>query len=288
MSSIRCPRCGSPVLLRRFFNVAGKPFCAHCGWNLDRAEAALSGKSAVVKLLPIGMVAIGLFGVLVAKEASSPVILMAPALFALVAVIPLWGYYSARKAVAAAKATANPSLALAQPPIDAALQMLQSLPRPRHVGFRFQGNLAAATVVLVIAMLLGFGTFAITARKGPGMPGPASPVPLLLPLLFLLTFVVVIAIPFVRDRRNMPLLRDGELAFGRVTRQQTIQQGKASYSRIEYEFQTNTGQMVRNSVRDLTGAMFEDMTIPVFYDPLDSSKNTTPCATYLKIAENPF
>lgn len=289
MKSITCPRCGSPVLLRRLFNVASKPFCTRCGWNLDRAEATLAGKSAVVKLLPIAMVGIGLFGALVAKRANSPVIFIAPALFALVAVIPLWSYYSARKAVAAAKTTATASLALAQPPIDIALQMLPSLPRPRRVGFRFQGNLAAGTVALVIAMLLAFGTFALTARKGPAVPGPASTAPVLLPLLFMLTFVVVvIAIPFLRDRRNVPLLRDGELAFGKVTSQQTIQQGKASYSRIEYEFQTNTGQLIRNKCRDLTGAVFEDMSIPVFYDALDSSKNITPCATYLKIAESPF
>jgi hypothetical protein len=143
--------------------------------------------------------------------------------------------------------------------------------------------------MLVIAILLAFGAFALTARKGPAIPDRASTVPRLLPLPFMLTFVVVvIAIPLVRDRCSMPLLRDGELAFGRVTSQQTIQQGKASYSRIDYEFQTNTGQTVRNSVRDLSSNIFEDMTMPVFYDPLDSSNNITPCATYFKIAEHPF
>jgi uncharacterized protein (DUF983 family) len=289
MSSITCPRCGSPVPLRRFFNAAGKPFCTRCGWNLDRAEAALAGKGTLVKLLPVGMVAAGLFGVIVATRANSPGIFIVPALFVLVALIPLCSYFSVRKAVAEAKSTVNPSLALTEPPIDPGLQRLQSLPRPRRVGFRFQGNLAAVAAMLVIAILLAFGVFALTARKGPAIPDRASTVPLLLPLLFLLTFVVVVmAIPFVRDRRSMPLLRDGELAFGRVTSQQTIQQGKASYSRIDYEFQTNTGQTVCNSVRDLTSTLFEDMTIPVFYDPLDSSKNITPCATSLKIAENPF
>jgi uncharacterized protein (DUF983 family) len=98
MSSITCPRCGSPVLLHRFFNVAGKPFCTRCGWNLDRTEAALAGKSTVVKLLPVGVVAVGLFGVIVATRANSPVIFIVPALFVLVALIPVCSYHSVRKA----------------------------------------------------------------------------------------------------------------------------------------------------------------------------------------------
>jgi hypothetical protein len=99
---------------------------------------------------------------------------------------------------------------------------------------------------------------------------------------------VVLLVPYFREKHNLPLLRDGELAFARVVGQQTVQQGKTSYSRIDYEFQTNTGQLIRNSARDLTSAVFEDMTVPVFYDPLDPSKNVTPCATYFKVVGNAF
>jgi len=54
-----------------------------------------------------------------------------PAIFLLIALVPMVGYYSTQKAIATAKFTINPDLALAQPPLDPALQMLQSLPRPR-------------------------------------------------------------------------------------------------------------------------------------------------------------
>jgi hypothetical protein len=35
-------------------------------------------------------------------------------------------------------------------------------------------------------------------------------------------------------------------------------------------------------------SVYEDMTVPVFYDPADPSKNVTPCATYLRVATQPF
>jgi hypothetical protein len=96
---------------------------------------------------------------------------------------------------------------------------------------------------------------------------------------------IVLAVPYLQEKRNIPLLRDGELAFARIVAQQTVSQGKTSYSRIDYEFNTNTGQQIRGSCRDLTRSVFEDMTIPIFYDPLDSSKNVPLCATYLKTVD---
>lgn len=104
----------------------------------------------------------------------------------------------------------------------------------------------------------------------------------------LVIFVIIAVVPLVREKRNLPLLRDGELVFARITAQQTVQQGKSSYSRIDYEFKTNTGQLVQNSVKDLTNSVFEDMTVPVFYDPADPSKNIPSCATYLAIAGFPY
>lgn len=287
MTSITCPRCGSPVPLRRFFTAANKPFCTRCGWNLDRAEAALAGKNTLVKFLPLGIAGIALFAFFASSRAHAPFFVMIPAFFSLFLLVPLWSYYSLRKEVAAAKMTANPGLASAQPPLDPSLQMLQSLPRPRRVRLRLKGTITAVAFVLFTfvginaVVLLGIGR----RDSSPGKDGFV----VLLPFLFMiLVFVAAFAVPLVRDKRNVPLLRDGELAFGRVISQQTVQQGKASYSRIDYEFQTNAGQQVRNSVRDFTSAVFEDMTVPVFYDPLDPSKNTTPCTTYFTVVSSTY
>jgi uncharacterized protein (DUF983 family) len=285
MSSITCPRCGSQVPLRRFFNVASKPFCARCGWNLEAAKIALDAKSTIVKLILPGITGVILFVAFTASRADSPFIFIVPALFALVAITPLWGYYSARKALAAAKFTANPDLRQAQPPIPPSLQMLQSLPRPRRTRFSFAGNIAAVVIAFAAVGVLSAVAFVAISRR------PLShnnlDITALLPLLFVLpVFGFVVVIPFFREKRNLPLLRDGELAFARVTAQQTVQQGKTSYSRVDYEFKTNTGQMVRNSCRDVTSSIFEDMTIPVFYDALDPNKNIASCATYLKVVNS--
>lgn len=285
MSIIMCPRCGSQVPLRRFFNPANKPFCARCGWNLSAAETALDAKSRIMKLIPLFMAGVVVFVVFTGSRANSPFIFIVPVLFALLALAPLWNYYSTRKAIAAAKSTANPSLAQAQPPLDSALQMIQSVPRPRRVRFRFQGSSAAVLVVFGAFAILN-GILFVAISRYPFSPRGVGLAPLF-PLLFVfLVIVVVLVVPYVREKRNLPLLRDGEVAFGRVVAQQTVQQGKASYSRIDYEFQTNTGQVVRNSCRDLNRAVFEDMTIPVFYDSLDPAKNIAACATYLKIVDS--
>ena len=287
MSSIICPRCGSQVPLRRFFKPANKPFCSHCGWNLARAEAALSAKRNIFKFLPLGIAIIAMLVAFGASRSHSAVPLLPLGLFALIILALFWNFYSARRAIEAAKLTANPSLAIAQPPVPQALQMLQSLPRPRRVRFQFQAGLGA--IVFVFAIALAFLTFFLAGAQARqrNFHHNQDTLVILLPFFVMLSvFVILIIIPLVREKRGLPLLRDGELAFARVTAQQMVQQGKTSYSRIDYEFTTNTGQQIRNTSRDLTNSVFEDMTIPVFYDPLDPSKNIVSCATYLKVVDS--
>jgi len=270
-----------------------KPFCARCGWNLARAEAGAAGKNMVVLPIAFAIAALAIFAAFAMVQSKSRVsaaFFFLPIVFGAMVFISLWGFYSTRKTLAAARLSANPDLALAQPPVDPALQQLQALPRPRRVRFRFGGNLALGVAALAMAVLLGFGVLFLVSSSGPRTaPHPASPFPMLLPLLLMLVvFPVVFAVPFLRDKRNIPLLRDGELAFGRVTSQQTVQQGKASYSSIGYEFKTGSGQTMQNTAKDLSYSVFEDMTIAVFYDPVDPSKNIPLCTTNLRISIDPF
>jgi len=287
MSTLTCPRCGSPVVQRRFLSALNKPFCSRCGWNLERAEAALAAKSTFMILVPAVIVVVAISALLAASSKAGPpsFLFLMPLAFVVIALAPLWNYYSTRKAIAAAKFTVNPDLAQAQPPLDPSLRMLQSLPRPRRVRFNFKGSLAAITAILAGILLL-FGVILATANSRQ-VRGNGGDLVMFFPLVFVLVvFAVVILVPVFRGRRDLPLLRDGELALARVTSQQTVQQGKSSYSRIEYEFKTSSGEVIRNSCRDQSSAVFEDMTIPVFYDPLNPSKNIAACATYLKVAEN--
>lgn len=285
MSSITCPRCGAQITLSRFASPSSKPFCARCGWNLERVEADLTGKSAMIPLIAIGIIALGLLLFFAASRVHSPIVFLLPAGIALIGVVPAWNYYSTRRAIAAAKFTANPSLAQSSPPLDPSLQMLQSLPRPRRVRFGFKGNIAAVVIVFVAIGVLTVIAFVAESKQPFRHDGPD--VTALIPLLFvLLIFAILMVIPMIREKRNLPLLRDGELALARVTGQQTIQRGRSSYSQIDYEFQTSAGQSIRSSARDLTNAVYEDMTVPVFYDALDPARNVALCASYLKIADS--
>jgi uncharacterized protein (DUF983 family) len=284
MPSITCPRCDSPVPLRRFLNVGNKPFCSRCGWNLDRAETALASKSTFVKFIPLGLVAMILFFIFVNARANTPVMFIIPAIFLLIALVPIAGYYSTQKAIAAAKFTINPDLALAQPPLDPALQILQSLPRPRRVRFRFTGSLAPMVVFGAIAVLNIILFMAVGRVPRHNNNDPSATV---IPFFFVfIVFLVIMLVPFFRDKRNLPLLRDGQLALARVVSQRAVQQGKTSCSSIDYQFKTSSGLEIRSSARDLTNRVFEDMTIPVFYDPVSPDKNITPCATYLTVVNS--
>ena len=82
MKSIVCPRCGSPVPLRRFLNATNKPFCPCCGWNLDRAEAALANNQVTMKLILLAIAAVGVFFAWMAARTRSPVLFRLPVLFA--------------------------------------------------------------------------------------------------------------------------------------------------------------------------------------------------------------
>src|SRR3974390_2455296 len=122
MPTITCPRCGSPVSFRRALNMSSKPFCNRCGWNLDRAEAALNAKSSLITFLPLGIfAAIFLFIAFAGRSTAkgNPAILFFVLPFLLfVGIILIVSYYSTKKAIAAAKQTINPDLAVAQPPLD--------------------------------------------------------------------------------------------------------------------------------------------------------------------------
>ncbi|HTZ46810.1 MAG TPA: hypothetical protein VMH20_04420 [Verrucomicrobiae bacterium] len=282
MRTILCPRCGASIATYRAFRSMIKPFCPRCGWNLRHAEAAIARTSSPMMFIPIAIAALALLFVFATARTVSPIAMLVPLAVGAILLIPFWSTYSARKQLDAAKSSANPALAMAQPFVDPALQRLQALPRPRRVRFRFPASLL---VVLLFLFLLPIGVVYLMAHNPAAARGHVNPSGFLaVPIIF----VVLIVAPYFRDKKNAPLLRDGELALARVTYQETVQAGKSSYSRIAYEFRTTSGQLIQDRAKDLTYSVYEDMTIPAFYDPANPSKNVTPCATYLRLDENPF
>jgi uncharacterized protein (DUF983 family) len=282
VNDITCPLCGSSVPQRRFFARSNKPFCARCGWNLDRAEAALNDTKTMLKLITLAVAGVGLFAAFAAVRAHELWTLSLPAIFLLIAMIPLWNYISARRAIAVAKSTVIPDLARTNTPVLPSVQLLLSLPRPRRVRVALTGTLGIIVLLSVVILLCLFLMVPFTWHDSP-IDSKNSP---LIPILFITFVVSVMVVPAIfREKRNWSLFRDGDVALARVLAQSRAQQGRTTYSKIDFEFRANSGQLVRNSQKDLSEMVFEEMTIPVFYDPLDPSKNTALCASYLKIAE---
>jgi hypothetical protein len=291
MSNITCPLCGSPVKQAGVFG-QGKPFCTHCGWNLERAEKSLNANARVPQIMVavFAVMAIGLFWASSNARGGPRLLPALPilAVFALAGGIPFWSYVSTKRAIAQARATPSLQGVQAQPIPDAFLQRIQSLPRPRRVRFRFLGA-PAVIVVFAVAVLSGIMFYATSHVKGPVIPRNTPPIPYeiyLAPIVFAALVIGAIIIPaLLKEKRNRPLFQDGEVAAARVLAQRTVRQGKTSYSQIDYEFRTSGGQTIRNSERDLSRKVFVDMLIPVFYDPVNPSRCAALCASYSKLPD---
>ncbi len=291
MSNITCPLCGAPVTARAFFGQV-KPFCTHCGWNLERVQSSLNAKSRIAPLLAagFGILAVSLVLVTSSTRGGAHLIPIIPIFlfFLLVGGIPYWGYVSNKRAIAAAKAVVPMQGVQTQPIPDGFMQRVQTLSRPRRVRFSFPGA-AAGVVVFAFGMII-FIMFLATTRVRPStVPQHAAPFPYFAvfgPIAFIALILGIVIVPaLVREKRNRPLFQDGEVAAARVIAQHTVMQGKTSYSQIEYEFRAADGQTIKNTERDLSQKVFEDMLIPVFYDPVNPSRCVALCASYSKLPD---
>jgi hypothetical protein len=231
----------------------------------------------------LAVAAVAAIAVYIARRSHENTIFLLPAAFVLMGSLPLWHYLSTRRGIAAVKSLGFPNIAATRSPDESTLQLLTPVPRPRRVRVKFAGTLGL-TLILVSLILLCVVPLLLSSWHEYPRDSKNSP---LISLFFLIAVVAAMLVPFLlRERRNWPLLRDGEVALGLVLSQQTVHQGRITYPQIQFEFRTNSGQLVRNSQKDLTEKVFEDMTIPVFYDPLDPSKNIALCATYLRIPDS--
>jgi hypothetical protein len=144
-------------------------------------------------------------------------------------------------------------------------------------------------VVFAFAFLIAILFFGVARSGAPLAPKnatPVSPVIFLGAIVFVGLVVGIVIIPaLLKEKRNRPLFQDGEVAAARVLAQRTVAQGKTSSSQIDYEFRASDGQTVRNSERDLSRKVFEDMLIPVFYDPANPSRCAALCASYSKLPD---
>ena len=96
-------------------------------------------------------------------------------------------------------------------------------------------------------------------------------------LLFALIWSVIGITTIRSARRDRKLLAEGEIAIAIVTHQ-ALSGGRHQQSKIRYEFKDAAGRLVKGGGTDESWKLYEDMEVPVFYDPENPEKNVTLCA----------
>jgi hypothetical protein len=156
---------------------------------------------------------------------------------------------------------------------------LCSLPHPRTARFTDFGR------VLWVVLIFGWVVLAtLSARSDYEMIKSKSFD--LNSVMWNVVFPVIgglaLAVILRTESKNRKLLGDGSLALGTVTNQQRTGR-KRRISEITYQFKNAAGAQDQRKSPDHTHSYFPGMVVPVFYDPVDSSRSVTTCSTYLRI-----
>ncbi|SRR6266436_6217277 len=277
MKKLTCPKCGMQVIGDSGFWGTSKPYCSFCGWNLQLAKEV---ERTSLKQLPWALLLFASFFAFVGYLSKSgfalfPFLLVSVFLVAgaiaswrklrlLEASHPTGAYTKALPSVMAAKesvkqARANPH------------QYLWTLTKPRRVRLKPVARVITIAFPISWIFIAYFGYQIVRDRIA--VSGLLAALGDLGPLLFFAFIWSVIGISTIRDaRRNRKLLAEGEVAMAVVTHQESTG-GKGRRSKIRYNFRDATGRLVEGEGTDESWELYEDMEVPVFYDPEDPEKN---------------
>ena len=268
----------------------GRPFCAKCGWNRDAAARRLQ---RVTWLLPALIVIFDLTAIIgigfvmknwpgVILFATLPTLLLgfvyAGARQGLTKLRTPAAEASAGDAAVAACVAASAQVSSAN---EAAEQygFLLSLPPPRPVRLGRRGQISITVILLVVLAveaLLIWNLYGTWYRTHSFADFHGSEI-------FHVCLTILIAnIPFFVRRgivRDQKLVENGAVAIAHVTRQRSFKNN----STITYEFEDAAGKTISRSANDLTRSFHEGMTVPVFYDPQNSTRQVAACASFFEI-----
>lgn len=161
---------------------------------------------------------------------------------------------------------------------DARARTLVGMPRPRPVHLTSSGRYYIGGVVLVgivfetvllwhlVPLLAGAGRRVALTAEGWFM------------LAGVLFFPVMVAIVAFGLSRQKDLVVNGEAALARITRQWRVR----GNSWIRYEFSAGGATIAREAI-DVSHRLYTGMTVPVFYDAQDLSRQVACCAAYYQI-----
>jgi hypothetical protein len=155
-----------------------------------------------------------------------------------------------------------------------------SLSKPRRVQTNplvliIIGSLPLASIFLVYSGLQTFLSLRQASAK------PSFLYPAILGLLVPATLIAISSYAFWKFRRDMNLLKYGELAIGVVTHQKLVlaggRAGRRTQSRIRYRFKDPAGQLFQGTGTDNSKKLLVNMAVPVFYKAEDPEQNVSIC-----------
>jgi hypothetical protein len=287
-----CPDCHAIT------KVAGNQrYCPSCGWNRDRAILALRSN---LKMMPFGFVVFAGFVAFMVRGWHFHDPMQIGISCGVPAIGMLVNYMYARKGLATLEAM--PTLATRPgarsddsasgagaretgadadlaPSAEASAkyQALLRTSRPRQIRMSSQGKFgvfAGLLMSLGFAAAIGFHLYTkwvprqSFVRFQPGdwaMGGFGA-------LLLLLPFGI-----WRGQKKECDLLENGEVALAKVTRQWS--NGNNNGSSIECEFKDFSGQVHKVIAVDNTRKLLESMSVPVFYDRDNPTRQVAYCAT---------
>jgi hypothetical protein len=282
MKKLMCPKCGMEVIGGSRFWGTSKPYCSFCGWNLQLAKE-IERKS--LRQLPGALLLFASFFAFVGYISKSgfaffPFLFLS--VFLVGGTIASWRKLRLLEAShpTAVYANALPSVMAAKESIKQARanphQYLWSLAKPRLIRLKPVARVITIAFPISWIFIIYFG-FPIM-RDEIAVSSPIAALRDLGPLLLFALIWSVIGITTIRStRRDRKLLAEGDLAIAIVTHQE-LSGGKNRQSKIRYEFRDAAERLVEGEGIDESREVYEDMEIPVFYDPADPGRNVAICA----------
>jgi hypothetical protein len=161
-----------------------------------------------------------------------------------------------------------------------------SLPKPRRVQTSpvtliIIGSLPLASIFLVYSALQTYLRLRQVSAR------PSFLFPAILGLLIPAILIAISSYVFWKFRRDMALLRDGELAMGVVTHQKLVlvggRGGRRTQSRIRYRFKDAAGQLFQGTGTDSSKKFSVNMAVPVFYKAEDPDQNVSICTAICEL-----
>jgi hypothetical protein len=265
-------------------------YCPHCGWQKKQAEAQLRLNLKVAPVVFGLMMAV--IGVLFARSAARqqngwiialfltfPLIALAVSYFVTRRNLKILLAQPAPVASGGGDATAIGSgsrrAEKLSPQYDA---LLRTVP-PRSIQMSRRGTFNLSLLLVIMFVFISFmlaelykswvitKSFADFHFREWGMLG------------FTILLLLILVAQWRTVARESELLTNGDVALATITQRWSNRNASA----IKYEFQSNGGVSHQNTGTDYTQKLQEGMSVPVFYDRENPSRQVPACGTYYEV-----